>query len=85
MGYGSNRVQVSVRRVNGQCWVVRGSTSCCPRFSASAPGRDQEMRNLSNKQATLANEQHIERDHVEGLIAQNPVKTYLVAFVTGTP
>ena len=32
----------------------------------------------------LANEQHIERNHVEGLIAQNPVKADVVAFVTGT-
>lgn len=32
----------------------------------------------------LANEQHRERDHAEGLIAQNSVKDHLVAFVVGT-
>jgi len=56
-------------------------TSCCPRFSASAVKVSRKCVTYSNKEATLANEQHIERDHVEGLIAQNSVKAHLIAFV----
>ena len=36
---------------------------------------------MGEKEATLANEQYVERDYVEGLIAQNSVKAHLVAFV----